>query len=632
MPIPMLLLSIPLWAAQDPAALDPWAGLPEAAGPALAELRHGHQILPPLPLDADPAEIARERLAAGAPAYAGFTVLLEQPPSLSCTRRVLLERTLDGYPVAGETVRVNWLRDGRILLVDGTSAVAAYSGAPRLDAGLAADAAQRGYHPRWPLTAAGSRLEILPLASGARLAWRVDLASPASDAIGFRHWIDAETGAPLATEDRVVHGNGTGYTFLPNPVQDLDDPDLDDQNNSATAVPAAAYHPVALLDLDGSGYLTGPWATTDATAGRTNRANLDFSANRSKRVFEEVLGYYHVDTFQRYLQSLGLTARQQRQRIDVYDLLFGIIEYPNASYNPNSGVIAFGTLGVDFAEDADVVVHEYGHAIHHDVQGQLSSGTTENGAMGEGYGDWFGAIAFDDALVGEWVGTDWGGAAGFPAVRRCDGVKHFPGDWAGEVHEDGEIWSAALWELSLMVGADTAVTLVIEGMGMQTQATGFRDAAAFIQLADQQLYGGAHAPYLRGAFARSGLVVPAAGDATLYATARSLVSRKQLNLVLDAPAHPGAAYQVILSQNAVSTATGPPFHTTLDVDLGMLNLSLNTPGMSGDLDAAGRASWSLRVPAGLAWKTRFYAQAMVLDGAGASVVNSAPIGFRAERH
>ncbi len=476
--LPSLLLPLPLLTAQSPTPSDPWHGLPQAAPPAVTALQTGHRILPAAPLDADPVALVAEALAAHAPASVGFRLLLEQSPSLASPRRVLLERCLDGYPVSGETVRLNWLKDGSLLLVDGTRALASYSGSPQLDAEAAAAAARAAYSERWPLETAAARLEVLPLEGGARLSWRVDLLSPASDAVGYRHWIDAETGAALGVVNRVPHAQGTGYTFLPNPVQDLDDPNLDDQNNAANAVPAAAYHQVDLLDLDGSGYLTGPWATTDATAGRTNRANLDFSANRSQRVFEEVLGYYHVDTFQRYLQALGLTARQQRQRIDVYDLLFGIIEYPNASYNPGNGVIAFGTLGVDFAEDADVVVHEYGHAIHHDVQGQLSTGSSQNGAMGEGYGDWFGAIAADDALVGEWVGTDWGGAPGFPAVRRCDGAKRFPADWVGAVHDDGEIWSAALWDIALMVGADTAVTLVVEGMAMQTLNSGFADAAS----------------------------------------------------------------------------------------------------------------------------------------------------------
>ncbi|RMH02001.1 MAG: hypothetical protein D6702_10025 [Planctomycetota bacterium] len=609
---PLLLLLAFSPAPQQPGA--PWAGLPEVAPPATAPVAGGFRVV------------------AAPPATTGLRLWREQPPSLACPERRLYERLLDGYPVAGEVVRINRLRDGRTLVVESVSAVATWTGADLIGRGAAVAAARAAWSPRWPTTVDAARLEILPLAAGARLAWRVDLSTPATDAVAFRHWIDAATGAPLGTIDRAVHGQGTGYTFLPNPVQDLDDPGLRDQNNSATAVPAAAYHQVALLDLDGSGFLTGPWATTDATAGRTNRPNLDFSANRSKTVFEEVLGYYHVDSFQRRLQALGLNARRQRQRIDVHDLLFGIFEYPNASYNPANGVIAFGTLGVDFAEDADVVVHEYGHAIHHDVQGQLSSGNTQNGAMGEGYGDWFAAVAADDALVGEWVGTDWGPGGGFPLVRRVDGIKRYPTDWVGEVHEDGEIWSAALWELTQMIGPDTALTLVIEAMGMQTRITGFRDAASFLLLADQQLYAGAHQSYLRGPLLRSGLLAPGPAEAVLYASARALKANHSVTFVLDAPAYPGAPYQAVVSLGVGATPTGPPYNTTLDIDLGLLAWSQGVPGMSGTLDASGRASWAVPVPSGLAWKTPVFAQAMILDGLGASIRNTAPIAFRAERH
>ena len=41
---------------------------------------------------------------------------------------------------------------------------------------------------------------------------------------------------------------------MSNPVEDLNDQTLRDQKDSDAAVPAAAYHNVALTDLDGSGF------------------------------------------------------------------------------------------------------------------------------------------------------------------------------------------------------------------------------------------------------------------------------------------------------------------------------------------------------------------------------------------
>jgi hypothetical protein len=56
-------------------------------------------------------------------------------------------------------------------------------------------------------------------------------------------------------------------------------------------------------------------------------------------------------------------------------------------------------------------------------------------------------------LVGDWDGR------GFPVpsafVRRVDTTKTL-NDWGGEEHADGEIWSAALWDLYMQLGGDSA--------------------------------------------------------------------------------------------------------------------------------------------------------------------------------
>ena len=422
--------------------------------------------------------------------------------------------------------------------------------------------------------------------------------------------------------------------FLPNPVQDLDDSSLSDQNDSGTAVPAAAYHHVALPLLNGNGYLDGTWATTDATPGRSFRSNLDFRHNRQGPIFEEANAYYHVTEFQLRMQSLGIHARRSQQRINVVDTFFGI-PYANASYNSNSGVIAFGTAGVDFAEDADVVVHEYGHAIHDDVQGGLSGGFggSENGAMGEGYGDWLAAIHSDDALVGEWVdlGHGWNGQ-GFPATRRVDGIKHYPEDKVGQVHSDGEIWSGALWEIARMLGNDDALVLVIEAMALMSPQTGMQAAAQSLLTAETQLWGGSKRAYVAGPLMRTGLVSPPSGTPLLEASRRALRAGDGLSFQLTSSTHAFQDYQVVVSRAALPSALGAPFHTQLDIGSELLAWSLANPVLQGQLDTLGQAQFSLTVPPGLAWKTDFFAQAMILDGAGAATALSAPIAFRTERH
>ena len=50
--------------------------------------------------------------------------------------------------------------------------------------------------------------------------------------------------------------------------------------------------------------------------------------------------------------------------------------------------IRFGKGGVDDAEDAEVILHEYGHAIHFS-QSPTFYTSVESGLIGEGFGDYW---------------------------------------------------------------------------------------------------------------------------------------------------------------------------------------------------------------------------------------------------
>ena len=103
------------------------------------------------------------------------------------------------------------------------------------------------------------------------------------------------------------------------------------------------------------------------------------------------------------------------------------------------------------------MLHEYGHAIHYDQVPTWggtnpSTGRSETRSMGEGFGDILacGYFApehpFQREVFEDWIFADQGG------LRRVDGTKVYPTDWTGSVHADGEIWSAALWNIYRSVG------------------------------------------------------------------------------------------------------------------------------------------------------------------------------------
>src|SRR2546423_14028411 len=64
--------------------------------------------------------------------------------------------------------------------------------------------------------------------------------------------------------------------------------------------------------------------------------------------------------------------------------------------DPPKDEIRYGKGGVDDAEDAEVILHEYGHAIH-DGSGFVF-GSEEAGAISEGFGDYW-AVDFSDIMA-----------------------------------------------------------------------------------------------------------------------------------------------------------------------------------------------------------------------------------------
>src|SRR5215218_11208955 len=154
---------------------------------------------------------------------------------------------------------------------------------------------------------------------------------------------------------------GVGSVFVPNPVQSLGDQSLTDRKYADAAVPAAAYHDVTLTNLDGGGFLHGDYATVVSETG-----NLGFGETRR-----------------------AINNRPQAVRINQlgYDNSF-------ATDHPKNE-LRFGKGGVDDAEDGEVILHEYGHAIH--FAQNFSFASEQAGAISEGFGDYW-AVTVGDVV------------------------------------------------------------------------------------------------------------------------------------------------------------------------------------------------------------------------------------------
>src|SRR6185503_15856368 len=161
------------------------------------------------------------------------------------------------------------------------------------------------------------------------------------------------------TEDRMVYATGTGRVFDPDPESKTAS-ELPDGSDANAGIPfPGAYDTRTLLDITntaGTYSLNGPFARmidfeSPASAPITATHPDSFQFQRNPQSFEEVMVYYTIDSFQRYIQSLGFTNANNRvQELDAH----GLSDADNSHYVPSSTRIAFGDGGVDDAEDADV--------------------------------------------------------------------------------------------------------------------------------------------------------------------------------------------------------------------------------------------------------------------------------------
>jgi hypothetical protein len=323
--------------------------------------------------------------------------------------------------------------------------------------------------------------------------------------------------APAGAAPKPTTGStAPAQVFAPNPVADLGIQTLTDQKDadffSADPALARAYHRVTLTDLDGTGSLSGAYAKVISATGKAAAdTGSGFIYTRDQDQFEQTMAYYWVTQAQRYIQSLGfgstlpaVNRRQQLLRINQYG-------GDNSFYREGTGklTITLGKGGVDDAEDAEVIVHEYGHSVQDDQVPGFGS-TPDAGAIGEAFGDYLAvtvsehfAPTADEPCVADWDSTSYTSTTPH-CLRRVDGNKHYPEDLVGEVHADGEIWSRALWDIHRALGARLADTIIIRAQFAFTPGISM-PAAAKQTIATARLYGANAEHAAQAAFAARGL-------------------------------------------------------------------------------------------------------------------------------
>ena len=319
--------------------------------------------------------------------------------------------------------------------------------------------------------------------------------------------VDANSAEIVQTKNFVYNSvDGEGEVFIPNPVNSLNDPSLfvfGPLSTVSTNNPNP-YFTVPLRELEAS---TGPFTLRgrfvaieyieppdDIPLPSKPDAN-DFKFTRDEPGFEEVMIYYHIDRMQRYIQDLGFTDVMNRRLSADAHGLFGAenSHYFTTPETVGEGYIAFGDGGVNDAEDADVIAHEYGHAIQ---DNQNEGAYSENGqprAMGEGFGDYWAFSSYDKETIEHRhfrpCVMEWDVAPRDCRRRVDDGPRADSFNLGYTAWENGRIWSATLYAIfDLLKQKTTADRVILQSHFIIPSITpSFRDGADAIMTAFEEV-------------------------------------------------------------------------------------------------------------------------------------------------
>lgn len=183
-----------------------------------------------------------------------------------------------------------------------------------------------------------------------------------------------------------------------------------------------------------------------------------FVLDRSMDAFEAVNAYYHINEMGQYVTDLGYGSLAKKIVIDPH----AFNGADNSAYDPNNHTIQYGEGGVDDAEDGEVVVHEYIHALSETASPNNTIGK-ERGAMEEGNCDYIAKAysrTFNDNTPNKIF--SWDGYNPFFSGIKINTGKMYPGDITGVQNWDRDMWSSALMCVHDYIGRLPTDSIVLE--------------------------------------------------------------------------------------------------------------------------------------------------------------------------
>ncbi len=321
-----------------------------------------------------------------------------------------------------------------------------------------------------------------------------------------RHiYVDATTGKILKEKSLLIHFDSQGKVFYPNPVATLKDTTLTDREDADYPELSGAYKIVTLTDIDPSGVLKNSYVdltgkgllparqfgsvpVAEYTPGIATQTNGGYFYTRDNFAFEEVNVYYWITEARKYMESLGFNIPPEPIPVNVHFMVDD-----NSFYFEGDKGLHFGDGWVDDAEDSEIVLHEFMHAVTHYIVPGIGA-NWEASALDEAFSDYFAATFSKDQnfrdYIGEWDATAYN-SDNPPNLRPIKTDRHYPEDMkepyyltgSADYHWDGVIFSSTLWQIRKAVGREFDRDF-FDFIYQLSTSTGFQSAAMSLYSAD----------------------------------------------------------------------------------------------------------------------------------------------------
>jgi zinc metalloprotease ZmpB len=229
-----------------------------------------------------------------------------------------------------------------------------------------------------------------------------------------------------------------------------------------------------------------------------------FHFDRSASGFEDCNALFHISRFHKYFDSIGFsTILPMVTEIDAH----GNFGDDNSTFYSTGGLpfLDMGEGGVDDAEDADVLIHEFSHGISWSANGGITN-TDDRDGLDEGQADYFATSYSKQIDTFGWSRMfSWDGHNEFWDGRSAVTTMSIQTARTLGIYEVGEVWNTCMMKIYDQIGPLLTDKLMLQSLFSWTPNTTAEIAAAYVVQADSLLNGRAHVGIICDAFRSRGI-------------------------------------------------------------------------------------------------------------------------------